>query len=32
MRARLVIAWALVAVPLLYGIVNTLSRAADLFR
>ncbi|WP_188664560.1 MFS transporter small subunit [Tersicoccus solisilvae] len=32
MRARLIIGWTLVAVPLLYGIVNTLSRAADLFR
>ncbi|WP_456243293.1 MFS transporter small subunit [Tersicoccus phoenicis] len=32
MRARLAIAWTLVAVPLLYGIVTTLSRAADLFR
>ncbi|WP_416385050.1 MFS transporter small subunit [Tersicoccus mangrovi] len=32
MRARVAIAWTIVAVPLIYGVVNTLARAADLFR
>ena len=32
MRARVAVAWTLVAIPLLYGVVSTLSRAADLFR
>jgi hypothetical protein len=31
MTARLVAAWALVAVPLAYGLVETLNKAAKLF-
>lgn len=32
MRARVAIGWTVVAIPLIYGIVNTLARAGDLFR
>ena len=31
MTARVVVAWALVGVPLAYGLVETLRKAADLF-
>ena len=31
MTARIVVAWALVGVPLAYGLVETLRKAADLF-
>ena len=31
MTARIVLAWALVGVPLAYGLVETLRKAADLF-
>lgn len=31
MTARIAIAWALVGVPLAYGLVETLRKAADLF-
>ncbi len=30
-KARLVVAWTLVAVPLAYGLVETINRAANLF-
>lgn len=31
MTARIVLAWTLVGVPLAYGLVETLRKAADLF-
>ncbi|WP_444544113.1 MFS transporter small subunit [Nocardioides deserti] len=31
MSARIAVAWALVGVPLAYGVVETLRRAANLF-
>jgi hypothetical protein len=31
MTARIVLSWALVGVPLAYGLVETLRKAADLF-
>ena len=31
MKARIIIAWALVGIPLLYGIFQTLTRTAALF-
>jgi hypothetical protein len=31
MTARLAVAWALVAVPLVYGLVETVNKAAKLF-
>ena len=31
MTARIVVAWALVGVPLAYGLVETLRKAANLF-
>ncbi|SDC14410.1 MFS transporter small subunit [Nocardioides lianchengensis] len=31
MTARIVVAWALVGVPLVYGVVETLRKAATLF-
>jgi hypothetical protein len=31
MTARIVVAWTLVGVPLAYGLVETLRKAADLF-
>ncbi len=31
MRARIAVAWALVGVPLAYGVVETLRKAASLF-
>jgi hypothetical protein len=31
MTARIVLAWALVGVPLVYGVVETLRKAATLF-
>jgi hypothetical protein len=31
MTARLVVAWTLVGIPLAYGLVETLRKAADLF-
>jgi hypothetical protein len=31
MTGKLVVAWTLVAVPLVYGVVETLSKAAKLF-
>ncbi|MFW6883223.1 MFS transporter small subunit [Nocardioides sp. CPCC 206349] len=31
MTARIVAAWALVGIPLAYGLVETLRKAADLF-
>ena len=31
MTARIAVAWALVGIPLAYGLVETLRKAADLF-